>query len=105
MADFTVITVSKRSVASFSLREAAVLSGMHPQMILEFVRAGYVPLLGYEETGNPIFGEDGVLRLREIEELRSWHGIGLRAIRYIVHLLDRLESAEQEVRRLREQLR
>ena len=51
------------------------------------------------------FDERAIYRLRQIDFLRQHHHTSLRVIRDILRLLDRLEEAELEVRRLREQLR
>lgn len=88
----------------FDLRAAAELSGMHPEMILEFHRARVVAVAGSDATGDPRFDLRGILRLRQIEALRHECQMSLRAIRLVMGLMDRLESAESELRQLRERV-
>ncbi len=86
----------------FDLPAAAELSGMHPEMILEFHRAHVVAVVRMDVGGRPCFDLRGVLRLRQIAVLREEGQMTLRTIRYVVGLIDRLEAAESELRVLRE---
>ena len=101
----TLVVVSEDPECQFSLERAAELSGMHPEMILEFTRAEIVRTVGENPDGSPRFDESEILRLRQIEYLRTDEGVSLRTIRYILSILDRLEAAEHELRLLRERLR
>jgi DNA-binding transcriptional MerR regulator len=101
----TLVVVSENSERRISLQRAAELSGMHPEMILEFTRAEIVHTAGREPDGSPCFDETEIVRLRQIEHLRGDEGVSLRTIRHILALLDRLEAAEHELHLLRERLR
>ena len=101
----TLVVVSEDPECQFSLERAAELSGMHPEMILEFTRAEIVHTIGEDPDGAPRFDESEIVRLRQIEHLRADEGVSLRLIRYILALLDRLETAEHELHLLRERLR
>jgi DNA-binding transcriptional MerR regulator len=101
----TLVVVSEDPECRFNLERAAELSGMHPEMILEFTRAEIIHTTGQDPDGSPRFDETEIVRLRQIEYLRAIEGASLRTIRYILALLDRLEAAEHELRLLREQLR
>ncbi|QJE95082.1 chaperone modulator CbpM [Luteolibacter luteus] len=87
----------------FDLDAAAELSGMHPEMILEFCRAHVVALRHQEDS--PQFDNRGIHRLRLIETLRHDRGMSLRSIRFVVELMERLDTAETELRTLRERVR
>ncbi|MEM8955832.1 MAG: chaperone modulator CbpM [Verrucomicrobiota bacterium] len=90
----------------FDLKTAAELTGVHPEMILEFTRAQLVPSAQSGENPDSFrFDERAIYRLRQIESLRQRHHTNLRVIRYITQLLDRLDETEQELHLLREQLR
>ncbi|MEM7143781.1 MAG: chaperone modulator CbpM [Verrucomicrobiota bacterium] len=90
----------------FNLETAAELTGVHPDMILEFTRAHLVPSAQSGDTPDTfLFDERAIYRLRQIESLRQRHHTNLRVIRYITQLLDRLDETEQELQLLREQLR
>lgn len=87
----------------FDLEAAAELSGMHPEMILEFCRAHVVALR--HQGDDPKFDNRGIHRLRLIETLRQERSMSLRSIRFVVELMERLDSAERELRSLRERVR
>ncbi len=86
------------------LDEAAVLSGLHPEMIEEFLRGSLIH--GFTDShGNIYFDQTAVSRLRKIAQLQQREHASLRTIRYITGLLDSLDARERELRSLREQLR
>ena len=87
------------------LESASRLSGMHPVMILEFVRAELVEAARVDREGNPCFDEEAIFRLRQIEHMRTRQGAHLSTIRLVIRLIDRAESAERELRRLRNRMR
>ncbi|NNC90115.1 MAG: hypothetical protein HKN82_16780 [Akkermansiaceae bacterium] len=101
---YKIVTTSPERAVSLDV--AAELTGMHPEMILEFVRAEFVHVeFGAEGSDDrPSFDESALVRLRQIEQLRHEH-VNLRTVRYILQLLDQLDEAEQELRALRERLR
>lgn len=86
------------------LDEAVRLSGLHPEMIEEFLRASLVR--GFKGPQDEIyFDQAGISRLRHIAQLQQRDHTSLRTIRYITRLLDSLDAKEQELISLREQLR
>ena len=97
---YKIVTTDPERI--FSLEQAADLTGMHTEMILEFVRANLIHVQLCEKA--PQFDEAALVRIRHIENLRQEH-VNLRTVCYIIHLLDRLESSERELRTLRERLR
>ncbi|MGK0187165.1 MAG: hypothetical protein ACI9R3_002951 [Verrucomicrobiales bacterium] len=89
----------------FDLDAAAEASGMHPQMIREFLRAGVVNAACQSGDGTFFFDWHGICRIRHIELLRRNRRVSLHMVCVIVKLLDRAETAEEELRRLRELVR
>lgn len=85
-----------------TLSHAADMSGLHPEMILEFVRAEVINVSSHDGSGVPLFRNHHITRLRKIQHLRFVERVKFRTIRYLMKLLDRLEAAEQELRTLRE---
>jgi len=86
------------------LDEASQLSGLHPEMIEEFLRASLVR--GFKGEHDEIFFDQaGISRLRHIAHLQQHEHAKLRTIRYITGLLDSLDAKERELQSLREQLR
>jgi len=88
----------------FDLAAAAELSGIHPEMILEFTRARLIRFSPLAPSGSPHFDNRALFRLRQIQSLRHDRAMSLRSIRLVVDLLDRLDAAEAQLRSLRERL-
>jgi len=94
------------------LEAASELTGMHPQMVIEFVRASLVvpssttrpagDADAESEPADPAFDAAALYRLRQIEHLRTHHQAHLRTICLVLGLLDRAEAAERELRQLRD---
>lgn len=97
---YQIVTTDEERI--FSLEQTADLTGMHTEMILEFVRADLIHVQLSEEE--PQFDEAALVRIRHIENLRQEH-VNLRTVCYIIHLLDQLEASDRELRALRERLR
>ena len=70
---------------------------MHPEMILEFVRGNLVHVTFDGHSGEPVFREHHIVRLRQIERLRLVERVNLHTIRYLLKLQDRLDAAEREL--------
>lgn len=104
MPRYTIIKVEEHPERKFSLDQAAELCGLHPEMILEFVRAELVQVAGPQHGTPPRFDQTAIIRLRHIATLRHEH-VSLRTVRYIIHLLDRLDATDRELHNLRERLR
>ena len=105
-SDHTLIpTYSEVSRGFVDLASASELSGMHPEMIIEVTRANLVLVARKDRAGNPYFDDEAIYRLRRIEHLRSEQRAHMRTIRLIMELMDRAESAERQLRWLRERIR
>ena len=89
----------------FNLEAAAELSGLHPEMILEFLRAHFVKVAHRTTHGDLFFDYNGIRRLRQIQYLRKRHHVNLHTIQLFVRLLDQLAASEQELRELRNRMR
>ncbi|WP_035614405.1 chaperone modulator CbpM [Haloferula sp. BvORR071] len=84
------------------LEAAAELCGMHPEMILEYARADVIELRREGELYH--LDCHAIHRLRQIAVLREERSMSLRSIRFVMDLMERLDSAEQELRVLRERV-
>ena len=105
-SSYTIVPTQSGSTGEFvDLEMASQLSGVHPEMILEFTRAKLVVVSRQDRSGNPYFDDEAVYRLRQIERLRTREKVQMRTIRLILELMDRAEVAERELRWLRERLR
>jgi len=103
MHEISPLTESRQH-DGFDLAAAAELSGMHPEMILEFTRARLIRFSPHGPSGSLRFDNHAIFRLRQIQSLRQERAMSLRSIRLVVELLDRLDAAEAQVRSLRERL-
>jgi DNA-binding transcriptional MerR regulator len=99
----TCITETPIGTSLVTLDEASDLSGMHPEMIEEFLRAHLIRAFKSDD-GTLYFDPSGIHRLRQIQYFREHEGTNLRTIRYIVSLLDSLDQRDRELRTLRDQL-
>lgn len=96
--EITVISVENRL---FDVDEAARLTRIHPELIMEFERGHLVERRGTGTDDSPLFDEAGLCRLRILSDLREREKLSLRMTKVVCRLMDRLERAESEVRRLR----
>ena len=101
----TSLTVETQTGSThlFAIGEASEMSGMHPEMIDEFLRAHLLHAAAFDEEC-PLFDVSAIYRMRQIENLRVQQHANLRTIRLVVELMDRLETAEDELRRLRNRM-
>ena len=103
---YTIVPTRSGTTGGFvDLEAASELSGVHPEMILEFARARMVTVSWQDRSGNPYFDDEAIYRLRQIEHLRNQERMQMRTVRLILELMDRTETAERELRWLRERLR
>ena len=96
------IEVTSASNQLFDLGAAGDLSGLHPDIIIEFERGKLVERSATDTAGNPVFDATGIRRLRFLASLRERDKLSLRMTRVFCQLMDRLERAESEVRWLRD---
>jgi len=96
--EITVVSVTDQT---YSIGDAAQLTGVHPDMIEEFERGHLVARVETDENRRPVFNESGICRLRLLSDLRDREKLSLRMTRVICHLMDRLERSEAEARHLR----
>lgn len=89
----------------FDIEDAAALTGIHPDLIREYLRGRLVSCRDLDPNGWPLFDESGICRLRLLHELREREKLSLRMMRIFCSLADRLERSEEEIRRLRNQRR
>lgn len=82
-----------------SVKELARLSRVHPEMVAQLVDWGLVePEIREPEL---LFSEAVVPRIWRILRLRRDLGINLAGIGVVLELLDKIESMEREIARLR----
>lgn len=85
----------------YSIETAAQLAHVSRRLIAVYCRHGLVAPVMDPESGGRVFNDQGIRRLRCIEQLRTACGINLTAIRIIVGLMEEVERLQQEIRFLR----
>lgn len=93
-----IVVIGNDADLRIGLDRAAELSGMHPEMILEFVRVELVHGVQPGSDGMPRFHNVDVDRLRQIQHLRNEQHVNFRTIFHIMRLLDELEAALGKLR-------
>jgi len=84
-----------------TVQELARLSRVHPEMVAQLVEWGLVePEISKPEM---LFAETVIPRIWKILRLRQDLGINLAGIGVVLELLDKIESMEREIARLRKQ--
>jgi DNA-binding transcriptional MerR regulator len=86
--------------AGHSLKAAAALTGVRPDLLRYYCRAG---LLGRERAGasDPVFDDNALYEVRRIEHVRQAYGVTRRALPLFCDLLRQVERLQDEVRFLR----
>jgi len=105
---YQIVSSEVGETETFDLETLSRLTGLHEELILEFLHAHLVRSADPErdaDTESPVFDERGLLRLRQVATLREDRNVSLGTLRLIVRLLDRLEEVESELRLLQERLR
>jgi DNA-binding transcriptional MerR regulator len=85
----------------YSLETVVHLTGASRRSILVYCKSGLVRPQGDPETDALSFDEEGIYQIRQIEHLRSRHGINLAGIQIIFELLSELRHLHEEMRFLR----
>ncbi len=85
----------------YDVKTAARLADVPTKTMVSYYRAGLVP--ASSETGEaPRFDDESIHIVRQIERLRSQHGINLTGVKMIVELMEELRRLRSEVRFWRE---
>src|ERR671934_631271 len=89
--------------ALYIISVAAELAGVHPQTLRIYERKGLIEPQRTEGRSRRYSDRDIEL-LQHIQELTN-EGVGLAGVKHVLELEAALESAEEEIQRLRAQLR
>ncbi len=81
---------------SFLLEEAARITGLKRQIVLECIQNEWIAPADPE---TPAFDEEDIARLRFIVQLRNDFGVNDEAVPIILHLLDQLLHLQFRIRR------
>jgi DNA-binding transcriptional MerR regulator len=85
----------------YGLDSTAVLAGVPRRSILIYCRAGLVRPVVQPPYGVMVFTEEAIYTLRQIERLRTVHGLDIAWIKVLFDLLDEVERLRAELRFLR----
>lgn len=82
----------------FSLEVAADLTGVHPEMILYYCRAGLIDALPGRAETEIFFGESALDEIRRIEHYRRHLDVGRRALPLLCELRRQADRQHIELR-------
>ncbi|HUF60654.1 MAG TPA: chaperone modulator CbpM [Verrucomicrobiales bacterium] len=100
-----VVRVERSTTAGYcDLAGAAELSGLHPDLIRDLCRAGFVETRVSDDEEQWYFDDHALYMLRRVHEWREHKGINLRGIRLILELFREMDRMEREIRFLRDRL-
>jgi DNA-binding transcriptional MerR regulator len=85
----------------YSLDAAAYLAGVPRRSILIYCRAGLVRPVVQPPYGVMEFTEEAIHAVRQIDHLRTAHGVDLGMLKTMFDLLDEVERLRAELRFLR----
>jgi DNA-binding transcriptional MerR regulator len=86
----------------FSLDAAAQLTGVHPEMLLYYSRAGLIDALHGLAEAELFFEESALDEIRRIEHYRRHLGVGRRALPLVCELQRQADRQHIELRFLNE---
>ena len=82
----------------YSLDATAHLAGVPRRSILIYCRAGLLRPVFQPPHGVMAFREEAIYTVRQIEDVRGAHGVGMTWIKAMFDLLDEVEHLRAEVR-------
>jgi len=91
----TLACVADDRPAAFALEDAAHLSGVHPELLRYYSRAGLIETIPGENDSDLFFTETALEEVRRIEHYRRHLGVGRRALPLICEL--RREGERQHI--------
>ncbi len=97
----TQLGVTSSAPAAYSLEAAALIAGVHPEMLRHYCRLGIFGDARAQPGTEPIFDDDALYELRRFEHYRRHHGVNRKTLRLIFGLLREVERLQTEVRFLR----
>lgn len=83
---------------TYSIELVSQLTHLSRRQIALYCHYGLVSPIGDPESGGWLFNDEGIRRLRHIEQLRATCGASLNAIRLILELTAEVERLRQELR-------
>lgn len=98
-----VVQAAEASSGYYPLETAARLSGVHPDLLRYYCRKG---LLGAERAQlqpetEPMFDDQALYDIRQLERLRRQHGVNLRALPLVWELSHEVQRLHAELRFVR----
>jgi len=88
-------------IASYTIETLVQVTGVEPARVALYREHGLILPAGQRETGEAVFDDEAVYRLRRIEFLREEQGVSLEGIRIIFELMNEVHRLREEMRFLR----
>lgn len=87
--------------AVYSLKTAAHLGGVHPEVLRHYCQIGLFGEERADPMSEPVFDDDALFELRRIEHYRVHHRVSRKTLRDLCDLWREVERLQDEVRFLR----
>ncbi len=97
-----MIWVREGGPSAYSLETAALLGGVHPEMLRHYCRLGLFGEGYARPEAEPVFDDNALYELRRFERYRRHHGVNRRTSRLICGLWREIERLQIELRLLRD---
>ena len=97
-SDLTLELFQPHPDVLYSLDATAHLARVSRRAVLIYCRAGLVQPVFQPPYGVMVFTEEAIYTVRQIEDLRAAHGIGVAWIKSMFDLADEVERLRAEVR-------
>lgn len=98
----TVVQITTREQAAYSLEEAAQLTGVHSDLLRKYCDLGLLGEARAANTDEPTFDEDALYEVRRIEHYHRHLGVNLHALPVVCDLVREVERLRAELRFLRD---
>ena len=90
-----------RETAFYTIETLVQVTGVEVARVRLYHESGLIHPAGARETGEQVFDDEAVYRLRRIEFLREEQGVSLEGVRIIFELMNEVHRLREEMRFLR----
>lgn len=97
-----VVQTVEAGRAYYSLEVAAVLTGVHPDLLRYYCQIGLLGAERADPNEEPVFDDHALYAVRKIDHLRRHQGVNLHALPLVCQLSREVERLRAELRFLRD---
>lgn len=96
-----VVQSAEATSGYYPLETAAHLSGVHPDLLRYYCRKGLLGAERAQPDAEPMFDDQALYDIRQLERLRRQHGVNLRALPLVWELSHEVQRLHAELRFVR----